>query len=171
MPPKLDRERRLGPGCGMRRFLLGLAAAAALAAPAAAAPDLAAMSPAELTAFLHAFPKGGELHNHLGGGTPAETLIGWAVEDGLCVDMAELAIRAGCSGQGFEPAAKVVADEARRSALIDSLTVRHAGSATARATTSSSAPSPAAPCCPNAPATRWPRRSTAWPGRTPTTPS
>lgn len=111
----------------MRRFLLGLAAAAALAAPAAAAPDLAAMSPAELTAFLHAFPKGGELHNHLGGGTPAETLIGWAVEDGLCVDMAELAIRAGCSGQGFEPAARVVADEARRSALIDSLTVRHRG--------------------------------------------
>ncbi|MBI1198015.1 MAG: adenosine deaminase [Phenylobacterium sp.] len=112
----------------MKRFLLGLAAAAALAGPAAAAPpDLSKMGAAELSAFLHAFPKGGELHNHLGGGTPAETLIDWAVEDGLCVDMTELAIRFACSGEGVKPASQVVADEASRSALIDSLTVRHPG--------------------------------------------
>lgn len=113
----------------MKRILLAFAAALALAAPALAAPapDLSKMGAAELSAFLHAFPKGGELHNHLGGGTPAETLIDWAVEDGLCVDTAELAIRTGCAGDDLKPAAQVAADETLRSALIDSLTVRHPG--------------------------------------------
>jgi adenosine deaminase len=85
------------------------------------------MSAGELTAFLHAFPKGGELHNHLGGGTPAEDLLAWAVEDGGCVDVVELAIRAACAGPNMKPAAEVLADEPLRSALIDSLTVRHPG--------------------------------------------
>ena len=31
-------------------------------------------------------PKGGDLHNHLSGAVPTETLIGYAVEDGLCID-------------------------------------------------------------------------------------
>jgi hypothetical protein len=112
----------------MTRFLSALIAALALAAPAAAAPpDLAKMTAGELAAFMKAFPKGGELHNHLGGGTPAEDIIGWAAEDGLCVDTAELAIRVSCSGDNLKPVAAFVADEAQRSALIDSLTVRHPG--------------------------------------------
>lgn len=113
----------------MRRFLLGLAAAAVLAAPAAAAspPDLSKMGAAERAAFLKAFPKGGELHNHLGGGTPAELILAWAVEDGLCIDMAELAVRPTCTGEGLKPAAEVQADEALRSLLFDSLTTRHPG--------------------------------------------
>jgi adenosine deaminase len=40
----------------------------------------------KLRAFLAAMPKGGDLHNHLSGAVPTETLIGYAVEDGLCVD-------------------------------------------------------------------------------------
>ena len=52
----------------MRRILPALAALL-IATPAAAAPDLARMGAAELTAFMQAFPKGGELHNHMGGGT------------------------------------------------------------------------------------------------------
>ncbi|WP_293902984.1 adenosine deaminase [Phenylobacterium sp.] len=112
----------------MRRIFLALGAALVLAAPAAAAaPDLGKMNAAELAAFMHAFPKGGELHNHLGGGTPAEALLAWAVEDGLCVDTLELAIRLACSGPNLKPAAEVAADETLRSALIDSLTVRHPG--------------------------------------------
>lgn len=111
----------------MNRIIPGLVAALAVAVPAAAAPDLGKMTSGELVAFLRAFPKGGELHNHLGGSTPAEHLIAWAVEDGLCVDPAELAIRAGCSAEGLKPAAAFVADEANRSALIDSLTVRKPG--------------------------------------------
>ncbi len=31
-------------------------------------------------------PKGAELHNHLSGAVPAETLIGYAVADALCID-------------------------------------------------------------------------------------
>ena len=111
----------------MKRILLGLTAALVLAGGVAAAPDLSKMTAGELTAFLRAFPKGGELHNHLGGSTPAEYLIAWAAEDGLCVDPAELAIRVGCAAEGMAPAAAFVADEARRSALLDSLTVRHPG--------------------------------------------
>ncbi|HET6971118.1 MAG TPA: hypothetical protein VFH92_08335, partial [Phenylobacterium sp.] len=114
----------------MKRFLAGLAGALAMAGTAAAAtPDVAKLSAAELAAFMTAFPKGGELHNHLGGSTPAEDILGWAVEDGLCVDMVELAIRGAgpCAGDTLKPAAAVAADETLRSALIDSLTVRHAG--------------------------------------------
>jgi len=116
----------------MRRFLVTLLGAPllsllALATPAAAAPDLSKMGAAELAAFMKAFPKGGELHNHLGGSTPAEDLLAWAVEDGLCVDMAELAIRATCAGDNLKPAAEVAANETLRSALIDSLTTRHPG--------------------------------------------
>jgi adenosine deaminase len=107
-------------------LIAGLAAAGAAAA---ATPDLSKMSPAELTVFLSAFPKGGELHNHLGGGTPAEDILAWAAEDGLCVDTAELAIRGGgaCTGETQKPAAAALTDEALRSALIDSFTVRHPG--------------------------------------------
>ena len=42
--------------------------------------------PAKLRAFLKAMPKGADLHNHLSGAVPTETLIGYAVEDGLCID-------------------------------------------------------------------------------------
>ncbi len=112
----------------MHRFLASLLGALALAAPAAAAdPDLSKMGAAELAVFMKAFPKGGELHNHLGGGTPAELLLTWAVDDGLCVDVVELALRPGCSGEHLKPAAEVVADETLRSALLDSLTTRAPG--------------------------------------------
>ena len=111
----------------MKRILLGLAAVLAFAGEAAAAPDLSKMTAGELTAFMHAFPKGGELHNHLGGSTPAEYVMAWAADDGLCIDAAELAVRMSCSGEGAKPAGAFMADEAQRSALIDSMTVRHPG--------------------------------------------
>lgn len=111
----------------MQRISLILAAALAVATPAAAAPDLAKMSAAELAATLKAFPKGGELHNHMGGGTPPELILDWAVEDKLCVDVVELAVRMACTGENAKPAAEVVASEALRSAFIDSLTTRHPG--------------------------------------------
>ena len=112
----------------MRRSPTLLAAAATTAAtPAAATPDLAKLSSAELAVVLKAFPKGGELHNHLGGGTPAEAILDWAVEDGLCVNTAELAISRTCTGDNLRPAGAVVADEALRSAMLDSLTTRRPG--------------------------------------------
>jgi hypothetical protein len=106
--------------------LAGILGALALASPALAAPDLATMGTAERAAFLKAFPKGGELHNHLGGGTPGELLLAWAIEDGLCVDVTELAIRTACA-PGLKPAADVLNDEPLRSALMDSLSTRMPG--------------------------------------------
>ena len=44
--------------------------------------------PAKLRAFLKAMPKGADLHNHLSGAVPTETLIGYAVKDGLCIETA-----------------------------------------------------------------------------------
>jgi adenosine deaminase len=91
----------------MRRWLaaftgaLLLAGAAPAVAPAATtgvserrtARHLEAIrdNPAKLRAFLAAMPKGGDLHNHLSGAVPTETLIGYAVQDGLCIDTATLA--------------------------------------------------------------------------------
>jgi len=49
--------------------------------------------PAELTAFLRAMPKGGDLHNHLSGAIYAESYLDWARAGSLCVDQAALALR------------------------------------------------------------------------------
>lgn len=111
----------------MKRILTALAGALAIAAPAAAAPDLSKMGAAELTAFMTAFPKGGELHNHLSGAIFGETLLNWAAEDGLCVDMTALAIRPACGAGDFKLARDVIADEALRSLVVDSLSTRHPG--------------------------------------------
>ena len=46
--------------------------------------------PAKLRAFLAAMPKGGDLHNHLSGAVPTESLIALAVQDGLCIDVVSL---------------------------------------------------------------------------------
>ena len=46
--------------------------------------------PAKLRAFLEAMPKGADLHNHLSGAVPTETLIRYAVEDGLCIEVTTL---------------------------------------------------------------------------------
>jgi adenosine deaminase len=111
----------------LRTWLAGLVAALALGGAAEAQPDLGRMSAAELTAFTQAYPKGGELHNHIGGSVFPEQALAWAVEDGFCVDVVALAIRAACTGDNLRPAAAVAADEALRSALFDSLTVRKPG--------------------------------------------
>ncbi len=49
--------------------------------------------PNRLVPFLRAMPKGGDLHNHASGAVYAESYLRWAVEDGLCVDPAELALK------------------------------------------------------------------------------
>src|SRR4051794_37146853 len=42
--------------------------------------------PLRLLPFMRALPKGGDLHTHLSGQVYAETLVGWAAADGLCLD-------------------------------------------------------------------------------------
>jgi adenosine deaminase len=48
--------------------------------------------PLTLYAFLHDFPKGADLHVHLGGAVYAETFIKDAAEDGLCIDTRQLSL-------------------------------------------------------------------------------
>jgi adenosine deaminase len=89
----------------MRALLAALAAATVFAMTAVAADARTATfsrdgprtarylenvrrSPAKLQAFLAAMPKGADLHNHLSGAVPTETLIGLAIDDGLCIETA-----------------------------------------------------------------------------------
>ncbi|WP_149182741.1 adenosine deaminase [Streptomyces sp. TRM49041] len=74
--------------------------------------------PDRLREFFLRLPKGGDLHNHLGGAVPTEFLIRLAAEDGLCVDEGTLtAVRPPC-GPGRRPAADARTDPAFRTALI-----------------------------------------------------
>jgi len=88
--------------------------------------------PEELYAFLLRMPKGGDLHNHLSGAVYAESYLGAAAEDGLCVDartyalVAPPAVTGGahCGENGVE-AARAQADNTLASLLIDSLSMRN----------------------------------------------
>jgi hypothetical protein len=119
----------------VKPVLASLIAAFALAsapaqarAPQPGGPDLARMSGGELVAFTRAMPKGGELHIHLGGAIFAETELKWAAEDGACIDLTALAVRPPCQPTDqLKPAADALKDDAVRSAMIDSLSVRHPG--------------------------------------------
>jgi adenosine deaminase len=115
----------------VRRTQLSVLIALALApvAPAAARAAVSAETrtarqletvraqPAKLRAFLRAMPKGADLHNHLSGAVPTETLIRFAVEDGLCVDTATFtampapAPAGGSCPAGQRPAADSTADK------------------------------------------------------------
>ncbi|WP_340646234.1 adenosine deaminase [Phenylobacterium sp.] len=113
----------------IRRFWTGVGLAVALVASGAqAAPDVAKMTSGELTAFSRAMPKGGELHNHLSGAIFAETLLAWAVEDGLCINVKTLSVTPPCQpGEDLKPASAIRTDEVLYAAMIDSFSVRHAG--------------------------------------------
>lgn len=56
--------------------------------------DKARASPPALRVFLRGMPKGGDLHNHLGGAIYAEDFLEWAGAKGFCVD---------ASGSGVVP--------------------------------------------------------------------
>ena len=63
-------------------------------AAVAAVLDRAAQSPTALRVLLREMPKGGDLHNHLGGAIYAEDYISWARDGGFC---------ATADGRGIEP--------------------------------------------------------------------
>ena len=80
----------------------------------------------KLRAFLQDMPKGGDLHNHLYGAVYAESWLGWAEKDGLCLDTQALAITFPAEdGCGENPDAKTaLADQALRNRMIDKLSLR-----------------------------------------------
>ena len=85
--------------------------------------------PRTLRAFLAGFPKGADLHIHLGGAVYAETLIRDAAEDGICIDTVALSFsQPPCAG-AMVPATELAGNISAASQslyvrLIDSLSMR-----------------------------------------------
>ena len=109
---------------GLIVFVLFLMAAPSTAAAPSAQTrtahhlDSIRTKPAKLHAFLKEMPKGADLHNHLSGAVPTETLIRFAVGDHLCIDtitfaaMPTPAAPEGTCPTGQRPAADSTADRA-----------------------------------------------------------
>ena len=83
--------------------------------------------PTLLRSFLYAFPKGGELHNHLDGAIYAETYIRWAAQDGKCIDLQTYTITPPrCDAVSGRPAVSEImydADVVNR--IIDAFSIRN----------------------------------------------
>ena len=83
--------------------------------------------PALLRGFLYAFPKGGELHNHLDGAIYAESYIRWAAQDGKCIDLETYTITLPrCDAVAGRPAVSEImydADVVNR--IIDAFSIRN----------------------------------------------
>jgi len=79
-----------------------------------------------LRAFLRRMPKGGDLHVHLSGAVYAERIIGYAVLDRLCVQLADLSIvDPPCDpDKGTVPAAETERNQALYDRLVNSLSMR-----------------------------------------------
>jgi adenosine deaminase len=87
--------------------------------------------PSLLLAFLRDMPKGGDLHNHLGGSIYAENLIDFAARDGMCVDHATSSVApppcdVSCDKTAPKPAASCsYHDQALYSQLVDAWSMRN----------------------------------------------
>jgi adenosine deaminase len=125
----------------MFRILNGIATAAALAltaatTAAAAAPDAETRTarhfdavrqdPVPLAIFLRQMPKGGDLHNHLSGAVYAESMIGWAAQDGLCVRLADMSLaKPPCKpSDGLPPVSDALKEAYVYHDLIDAFSMR-----------------------------------------------
>jgi adenosine deaminase len=86
--------------------------------------------PSLLLAFLREMPKGGDLHNHLGGAIYAENLIDFAAQDGLCAERTTLnATQPPCDASCDHSAKPAVScsyrDQAFYNALVDAWSMRN----------------------------------------------
>jgi adenosine deaminase len=115
-----------------RLLILPLLALAACGSPAPTEPAKPTAHPfsairkdrAQLEAFMRAFPKGADLHNHLSGAIYAENFIHWAEADGLCINTMHLALAHGpCSGY-LVPAAAARTDRPLFDALVAALSMK-----------------------------------------------
>lgn len=66
--------------------------------------------PPALYAFLHAMPKGGDLHNHMTGAVYAESYVQWAVANNLCADGKTLALTSSPCKEGQVEAKQALSD-------------------------------------------------------------
>ncbi|MGH2733385.1 MAG: adenosine deaminase, partial [Actinomycetota bacterium] len=67
--------------------------------------------PVRMAAFLRDMPKGGDLHSHLSGAVSTESLIRFAVTDGLCIDTASFVASFPPCTSTQRPAADTTTDE------------------------------------------------------------
>ncbi len=85
--------------------------------------------PARLGAFLRAMPKGGDLHNHLSGAVYAESLVQWAADKGLCVDLPSMKLSAPVTpcdaGAGRPPAGEALASPELHDRMVDAWSMRN----------------------------------------------
>jgi adenosine deaminase len=80
----------------------------------------------QLLLFLHAMPKGGDLHNHLLGAVYAESFIQWASDGGLCVAPKTLYLSSPpCGEQGTVPASNALSDRFLYRRMIDAFSMRN----------------------------------------------
>jgi len=77
-----------------------------------------------LRAFLRRMPKGADLHVHLTGSVYAEHVIEWAMLDGLCVRLADLAIVPPPCAEGTVPASDAQKDQGLYDRLVNALSMR-----------------------------------------------
>ena len=126
------KRNRWIPGTLALALLLSLAANAraptvadSAEARTAAALDRIASSPPRLRMFLQAMPKGGDLHNHIGGVNYAEDFLDWAAADGRCITVATLTIvDPPCDAPGRRPVEGLKRDYDAYSTMIDALSTR-----------------------------------------------
>lgn len=90
-----------------------------------AASAYAADAPPSLREFLHAMPKGGDLHDHLSGAVYAETYLELARRDAMCIDAPKLTI-VPCTpaADGLVPAERAFTDPSLYSAMLDAMSMR-----------------------------------------------
>jgi len=91
---------------------------------AAAVFDQVSGNAARLRVFLQAMPKGGDLHNHLGGSVYAEDFLDAASAKGLCADEAVSRIAPPPCAPGREIARMAVEDPFTYARLIDAISTR-----------------------------------------------
>lgn len=128
----------------LKTIWLGVALAACLILPAQGAPTPGNPAQARAAAYLHSIrsqppllwaflkdmPKGGDLHSHLSGAIYAESMIGWAAEDGLCVDPKTLVLmKPPCDEAAGQVAAKnALTDPLLFRRMIDAWSMRNQAS-------------------------------------------
>lgn len=66
--------------------------------------------PGRLEEFMADLPKDGDLHSHLSGAVPTDTLIGLAAGDRLCIDSTTYVATPPPCGKGQRPAAEAAGD-------------------------------------------------------------
>jgi adenosine deaminase len=129
----LEELRRIVVAAGLActaALSIGAAASSAAASDAevrtARYLDAIRQQPVPLAMFLQRMPKGGDLHNHLSGAVYAESLIGWAEQDGLCVRLADMSLaKPPCdASNGLPPIAAALKDGGVYHDLIDAFSMR-----------------------------------------------